>query len=1155
MTVRESLFLIVGTAMMLCVSTGVANAQCGTGNPVTCTSAGSTITLTDNDTGTQPVQATNGYPSAITVPGTVTGTVSNITVRLNGLTASATGQGGEDEGVSALGILLVNKSTGKNLELMYSPGDATVTFSNVTFNIADSATSFMPTDGDNCGSASPIAFPTQTTYTYKPSSFESGNLLGTYPGATAAAINRAGPCFQTTLNTLNEVFDGVTAAGEWDLYVDNNGIADVSITSWSLILTTAAATGTTTTLSSSVNPSFTSGASNSTTLTADVTSSSTVSAGTVAFSDGATVITGCGAVAVASGIATCTATFTTQGFHALSAAYAGSGSFAPSTGTLNQFVEFHPTVTGTQYCNTGAIGIPAVNASGTDTQPYPSVMNVTGIPQSVSTVQLVLNGVTMSEILDISMLLVSPDGNHALDFFDFVGGGVSSSSTSVTFSDGASGLAPMGSGGLAAGNPSYQPTSYRSSPSFLDPPAPAPQVPASFGNAATGGGSSAKTFLEAFNGATANGSWGLYVYDHGNPNTASFSGGWCLSITPGVGLSTTTTVSGSPNAAAPNGASAGTTVTVTAAVKNGATPVTTGSVTFTENGKPVAGGPAGAVNVATSGANQGRASFTTASLPEGDHNILATFTDSSNTYSESFGTYVQRVDNAPTITVNGTAVSYCNTGKVTVPDPNSANPLGPGTPNPSNINVSNLFGTVKTVTVSLNGYSEGQPDFLTSVLVGPAADTAATLDFFSGAGGPNTAGPFNLIFSDAGGGLVPQNSAPTAGTFKPTAYNTTDTFTASTSGLYTLPGTYNYAASRGTSTFTTVYAGTNPIGNWDLYFNQTGDNPGGGLATGWCLNFTQNAPVLTINKSHTGNFVQGQQGSQFAIVVGNSGPGSAGGAIGITVTDVMPAGLTPAASPGSGTGWSCSSVSQTITCTNATVVASGSSFPTLTLNVNVAANATGSVNNTASVNGSGNTVAVNSNTNTVTIVPTPVLAISKSPSGTFTQGSTAVWNITVSNTAAANSTTAGTVTVVDTLPTGYTLNSFAGTGWSCGAVTVTVTCTSTTAVSGGGSSYPTLGLTVNVPGNSAISVTNNASAFGAGDVIHTSLGTAATAFSTVTVVQVPATINLTAGNNQAVAVSLTFPTDLSVTVLDAGNVAINGATVTFTAPASGASGT
>ena len=157
MIVRERLFSIVGIATLLCVSTQVASAQ------TTFTSTGGTITVSNSDTGTQPKNATNGYPSAIVVPGTVTGTVSNITVSLNMLTASATGQGGEDGGVSSLGILLVHKATGKNLELMYAPADGTVGFSNVTFNFDDSAGSFQPSNGDNC--LSDTSFPSSSTYT------------------------------------------------------------------------------------------------------------------------------------------------------------------------------------------------------------------------------------------------------------------------------------------------------------------------------------------------------------------------------------------------------------------------------------------------------------------------------------------------------------------------------------------------------------------------------------------------------------------------------------------------------------------------------------------------------------------------------------------------------------------------------------------------------------------------------------------------------------------------------------------------------------------------------------------------------------------------------------------------------------------------------
>ncbi len=99
-----------------------------------------------------------------------------------------------------------------------------------------------------------------------------------------------------------------------------------------------------------------------------------------------------------------------------------------------------------------------------------------------------------------------------------------------------------------------------------------------------------------------------------------------------------------------------------------------------------------------------------------------------------------------------------------------------------------------------------------------------------------------------------------------------------------------------------------------------------------------------------------------------------------------------------------------------------------------------------------------------------------------------------------------------------------------------------------------IALTVNIPTNSAISVTNSAKAFGGGDLTHTNLANGATGSNTAAVVQVPASINLTAGDNQSVAHNTAFPTNFSVTVLDAGNNPINGVSVTFTAPASGASG-
>jgi hypothetical protein len=185
-------------------------------------------------------------------------------------------------------------------------------------------------------------------------------------------------------------------------------------------------------------------------------------------------------------------------------------------------------------------------------------------------------------------------------------------------------------------------------------------------------------------------------------------------------------------------------------------------------------------------------------------------------------------------------------------------------------------------------------------------------------------------------------------------------------------------------------------------------------------------------------------------------------------------------------------------------------------------------------------------------VPTPMLAVTTSSSGTFTQGSTGQWNVTVIN-EEPDSATSGTVTVSDTLPTGSTLSSYSGSGWSCSGSS-TVTCTSTASVIGG-NTYAQIQLIVNVPPNSATSVTNNVVAYGGGDTTHTNSSNGATSFSTITVVQVAASITISAGNNQSALINTAFSSALSATVLDAGSNPIVGASVTFSAPSSGASGT
>src|SRR5262249_37719233 len=64
---------------------------------------------------------------------------------------------------------------------------------------------------------------------------------------------------------------------------------------------------------------------------------------------------------------------------------------------------------------------------------------------------------------------------------------------------------------------------------------------------------------------------------------------------------------------------------------------------------------------------------------------------------------------------------------------------------------------------------------------------------------------------------------------------------------------------------------------------------------------TVSAPDLTISKTHSGNFRQGQTGAVYTIKVTNSGSAVTVGTV--TVTDTLPAGLSATAIGGGG--WTC----------------------------------------------------------------------------------------------------------------------------------------------------------------------------------------------------------------------------------------------------------
>ena len=124
--------------------------------------------------------------------------------------------------------------------------------------------------------------------------------------------------------------------------------------------------------------------------------------------------------------------------------------------------------------------------------------------------------------------------------------------------------------------------------------------------------------------------------------------------------------------------------------------------------------------------------------------------------------------------------------------------------------------------------------------------------------------------------------------------------------------------------------------------------PGGGVSN--AFQFAILSSQLSITKSHSGNFTQGQDGPVYSVTVTNAGPGPTGGTV--TVTDTAPAGMTLVSMADSGTGaptWTCTGNA----CTTGNALAVGASYPAINVTVNVAVNAPGQVTNQVSASGGG----------------------------------------------------------------------------------------------------------------------------------------------------------------------------------------------------------
>jgi uncharacterized protein (TIGR03437 family) len=249
-------------------------------------------------------------------------------------------------------------------------------------------------------------------------------------------------------------------------------------------------------------------------------------------------------------------------------------------------------------------------------------------------------------------------------------------------------------------------------------------------------------------------------------------------------------------------------------------------------------------------------------------------------------------------------------------------------------------------------------------------------------------------------------------------------------------------------------------------------------------------PVLTVQSAHAGSFASGSPDA-YTVTVNNAAmAGATTGAV--TVTETLPALLTLAGM--SGSGWSCTGS----TCSRGDSLIGGSSYPPITVTVNVGATTQSQVTNLVAVSGGG---AAEAGAGDFTLVlQAPALSIAKTHSGNFALGQNgAAYTVTVGN-AAGRYSTSGPVTATETVPSGMTLVSMAGTGWTCPSGGNT--CTRSDALEGG-SSYPAIAVTVNVASNAASQATNQVTVSGGGSA-------SASASDATTIAGIEPTISLVA---------------------------------------------
>ncbi len=171
------------------------------------------------------------------------------------------------------------------------------------------------------------------------------------------------------------------------------------------------------------------------------------------------------------------------------------------------------------------------------------------------------------------------------------------------------------------------------------------------------------------------------------------------------------------------------------------------------------------------------------------------------------------------------AALVCNTNSIAIRSSGAASPY------PSDILVKGQLTPLAAVKVHISALSHIWPDEIDILLVGPQGQNLILL---SDAGGSYDLISVDLIFDDAAAVSAPDSTQIVSGSYRPTNYDTSDTFPSP-------------APVPSTATTLSTFSGTDPNGIWSLYVVDDTSGDAGIIAGGWCLEFVN--PSITLEKT------------------------------------------------------------------------------------------------------------------------------------------------------------------------------------------------------------------------------------------------------------------------------------------------------------------